>query len=101
MLIQLGGGNTETWFLNETGEEEFWEAAMDKEDSAVLVVPTPISSAAIPGPIIFTAWMVQLPDEYFQIYFISNHICNTDPPLYSLRYSTFTTLNFNDQENAV
>ena len=51
---------------------------MAKEESAVLVVTTPISSAAICGPDTFTAWMVQHPDDYFQSYVISNHIWNTD-----------------------
>ena len=91
MLIHPGGGNIETIVLNETGEEEFWEAAMAKEDIAVLVVPPPISSAAISGPTTFTAWMVQHMYESFQCYVIYNHICNTDtPPLHPPPYHFYT-----------
>ena len=64
---------------------------MAKEDIAVLVVTTPISSAAIYGLTNFTAWMVQHPDESFQSHFISNHLCNIYfPPLHPQPYHFYT-----------
>ena len=64
---------------------------MAKEESAVLVVTTPISSAAICGPDTFTAWMVQHPDESFQSYVIPNHLCNIYfPPLHPQPYHFYT-----------